>query len=87
MRALEPGTKLRAYTLEHRIGRGAEGDVWFAHSMHGRPVALKARPNTDDKDAQRFRAEFARLRTLRIPGVVHVLDAGADQGYLFFTMA
>jgi len=86
MRALETGTKLRAYTLEHRIGRGAEGDVWFARNIRGAAVALKARPNTDDRDALRFRAEFARLRTLRIPGVVHVLDAGADQGYLFFTM-
>jgi len=86
MRSLEPGTKLRAYTLEHRIGRGGEGDVWFARDISGHPVAIKARINTDDVDAQRFRAEFARLRTTRIPGVVHVLDAGADQGYLFFTM-
>ena len=86
MRSLEPGTKLRAYTLEHRIGRGGEGDVWFARDISGYPVAIKARLNTDDRDAQRFRAEFARLRTTRIPGVVHVLDAGADQGYLFFTM-
>jgi serine/threonine protein kinase len=86
MRALEPGTKLRAYTLEHRIGRGGEGDVWFARDIRGKAVALKARANTDGSDAQRFRAEFARLRTLRIPGVVRVLDAGTDQGYLFFTM-
>ncbi len=86
MRPLDAGTKLRAYTLEHRIGRGGEGDVWFARDIRGKAVALKARPNTDDKDAQRFRSEFSRLRTLRIPGVVQVLDAGTDQGYLFFTM-
>ena len=86
MRPLEPNTKLRGYTLQHRIGRGGEGDVWLATDMAGQEVAIKARPNTDDRDAQRFRAEFARLRTTRIPGVVHVLDAGADQGYLFFTM-
>jgi len=86
MRPLDPGTKLRAYTLEHRIGRGGEGDVWFARNIRGQAVAIKARPNSDDNDARRFRAEFARLRTLRLPGVVQVLDAGADQGYLFFAM-
>jgi len=86
MRPLEPGMQLREYRLEHRIGRGGEGDVWLALHMRGKPVALKARPHTDDNDAHRFRAEFARLRTLRIPGVVRVLDVGADQGYLFFTM-
>jgi tRNA A-37 threonylcarbamoyl transferase component Bud32 len=86
MRPLETGMQLREYRLEHRIGRGGEGDVWLALHMRGQPVALKARPHTDDQDAHRFRAEFARLRTLRIPGVVRVLDVGADQGYLFFTM-
>ena len=86
MRPLESGMQLREYRLEHRIGRGGEGDVWFALHLRGQPVAIKARPHTDDKDAQRFRAEFARLRTLRIPGVVRVVDVGADQGYLFFAM-
>ena len=86
MRPLTPGLQLRAYQLKHRIGRGGEGDVWAAQHMSGRMVALKARPHTDDRDSMRFRAEFERLRTLRLPGVVRVLDTGADQGYLFFTM-
>ncbi|MEC8191766.1 MAG: serine/threonine-protein kinase [Myxococcota bacterium] len=86
MRPLTPGLQLRAYQLKRRIGRGGEGDVWAAQHMSGRMVALKARPHTDDRDSMRFRAEFERLRTLRLPGVVRVLDTGADQGYLFFTM-
>lgn len=86
LRPLEAGLQLRAYRLEHRIGRGGEGDVWLAKDMKGRSVALKARPHTDDRDSMRFRSEFERLRTLRLPGVVQVLDTGADQGYLFFTM-
>ena len=86
MRPLAAGLQLRAYQLLHRIGRGGEGDVWLANNMKGQQVALKARPHTDDRDSLRFRSEFSRLRTLRIPGVVQVLDTGADQGYLFFTM-
>jgi tRNA A-37 threonylcarbamoyl transferase component Bud32 len=86
MRALAAGLQLREYCLEHRIGRGGEGDVWMALDLDGKAVALKARPHTDDQDAQRFRSEFTRLRTLQLPNVVRVLDVGADQGYLFFTM-
>ena len=86
VRPLESGMQLREYRLEHRIGRGGEGDVWYAKHLRGQAAAIKARPHTDDKDSQRFRAEFARLRTLRIPGIVRVVDAGADQGYLFFAM-
>ena len=86
MHPLAAGLQLRAYRLLHRIGRGGEGDVWAAKHLNGRMVALKARPHTDDRDSMRFRSEFERLRTLRLPGVVQVLDTGADQGYLFFTM-
>ena len=44
MRKLTAGLQLRAYQLQHRIGRGGEGDVWLAHDMKGQHVALKARP-------------------------------------------
>lgn len=85
MRPLQPGLTLRSYRLEHMLGFGASGQVWLAHDTRGREVALKACPKGEGDD-QQFRREFEKLRTLRLPGVVRVLDAGSDQGYLFFTM-
>ncbi len=86
MRPLQPGLTLRSYRLEHLLGFGASGQVWLARDHGGREVALKARPREGGGDEQRFRQEFEKLRTLRLPGVVRVLDTGADQGYVFFTM-
>ena len=85
MRPLQPGLSLRTYRLESLLGVGAAGQVWRARGPRGGLVALKARPRAEG-DEQRFRQEFEKLRTLRVPGVVRVLDSGADQGYLFFTM-
>ena len=87
MRPLETGLHLRSWRLEHRIGRGGHGDVWLASGSKGQQAALKIRPHTDDADALRFRKEFERLRTLRLPGVIRVLGTGADQGYIYFAMA
>jgi len=86
MRPLETGLHLRSWRLEHRIGRGGHGDVWLASDSRGQQAALKIRPHTDDADALRFRKEFERLRTLRLPGVIRVLGTGADQGYIYFAM-
>lgn len=62
------------------------GQVWLARDTRGRAVALKARERRGGADEQSFRQEFEALRTLRVPSVVRVLDTGADQGYVFFTM-
>ena len=86
MRPLQPGLTLRSYRLEHLLGFGASGQVWLARDTRDREVALKARKREGGGDEQRFRQEFEKLRTLRLPGVVRVLDTGADEGYIFFTM-
>ena len=86
MRPLAPGLTLRRYRLQRRLGTGAFGDVWLAQTTKGNSVALKARPRKGGEDEREFRLEFERLRTLRIPSVVQVLDIGSDQGYVFFTM-
>ena len=85
MSRLTAGMSLRSYRLVRRLGIGAEGEVWEARGANGIPIALKARPRKAGEEP-RLRREFERLRTLRLPSVIRVLDVGADQGYLFFTM-
>ncbi|MDG1480985.1 MAG: serine/threonine-protein kinase [Myxococcota bacterium] len=85
MSRLSAGMSLRSYRLVRRLGVGAEGEVWEARGADGVPIALKARPRKAGEEP-RLRREFERLRTLRLPSVIRVLDVGADQGYLFFTM-
>lgn len=60
--------------------------MWLARTTRGDAVALKARERRGGSDEQAFRREFEKLRTLRVPSVVRVLDTGTDQGYVFFTM-
>ncbi len=86
MRPLEPGLTLRSYRLVRRLGVGGVGQVWLAHDTRGAAVALKARARLGGEDERRFRSEFEKLRTLRLPGVVRVFDTGVDQGYAYFTM-
>jgi hypothetical protein len=83
---IQTGLTLRKWRLEHRIGIGGHGEVWMATSSRGVQAALKIRPHTDDAQSTRFRKEFERLRTLRLPGVIRVLDTGVDQGYIYFAM-
>jgi Protein kinase domain len=86
VRTLEPGLALRSYRLVRRLGVGGDGEVWVATDPRGHRVALKLRPAEGGAQERRFRKEFERLRTLRLPNVVRVLDAGTDQGWVFFTM-
>ena len=85
MRSLEPGTKLRAYTLEHRIGRGGEGDVWFA-----RHLGLPRRHQGSTQHRRQRRAALrggvcARGRPA-FPASFTCSMQGQTKGYLFFTM-
>ncbi|HKU15142.1 MAG TPA: serine/threonine-protein kinase [Steroidobacteraceae bacterium] len=75
------GTRIGAYTLEERIGRGGMGEVWLARRSDGRyegraavkllDAALLGRPAE-----QRFVREGSLLAELRHPNIAQLIDAG-----------
>jgi len=84
------GTRIEAYTLEERIGRGGMGEVWVARRSDGRyqgraavkllDIELLGRPAE-----QRFVREGSVLAELRHPNIAHLIDAGvasSGQPYL-----
>lgn len=84
------GTRIGAYTLEERIGRGGMGEVWLARRSDGRyegsaavkllDAALLGRPAE-----QRFVREGSLLAELRHPNIAQLIDAGvapSGQPYL-----
>lgn len=70
------------YVLEREIGAGAMGSVHEAVNREdGARVAIKVlRPEfaSDSAIRRRFRREVSALRALDHPGIVRVLDFGAD---------
>lgn len=75
------------YTLLRHLGHGAHGDVWVAHDrILGEPVALKWMRFVHGKMQARIRREIATLRTLRFPGIVHLIDEGIAEGRPFLVM-
>lgn len=76
-----PGDTFGNYRIDGVIGQGATGVVFDAtHLITARPVALKIlRPGVADEAAlRRFRREAATLGRLSHPGIVSVLDGGAQ---------
>lgn len=85
------GTTLSGrYRLESRIGSGGMSTVYRAHDETlERFVAIKLmnREVTSDSDQlERFRREARAVARLSHPNIVHVIDAGEDEGrpYIVF---
>ncbi len=75
------------YALVEPIGRGAHGEVWRAiDRVTGRVVAVKRLRVSGLLDPARLRREIATLRRLRVPGVVRLLDEGAEGDEPFVVM-
>ena len=74
------------YRLLALLGRGGHGEVWAAEDLLlGGEVALKLlhdRPG----EPPHVRREIATLRSLRLPGVVRLLDEGMDGERPFLVM-
>lgn len=75
------------YTLERRLGRGGQAEVWSARDrITGASVAVKILSEGTSLRAARARREVSTLRMLRLPGVVRLLDEGIDDGREFLVM-
>lgn len=75
-----PGT-IGDYAVERRIGRGANGEVFAVRAPDGRVLALKRllpHAAATERARERLRREAGVLRELAHPGIVAVVDVGAD---------
>ena len=73
--------------LDRLIGGGGSGDVYEAHDCRGEQrAALKLVRGLSRDGTHAVRREIALLRWLRIPGVVRLIDDGAEHGAVFCVM-
>jgi len=78
------------YELDEVVGSGGMATVWRAHDrVLDRAVAVKilhARLADDPAFVERFNAEATAAARLTHPNIVHVFDAGTDDGVAFIVM-
>jgi streptogramin lyase len=84
------GTTVAGYRIERLLGRGGMGRVYLAEDARlGRKVALKLLDPELAED-ERFRERFIResrlAASLDHPNVVHIYEAGEQDGVLFIAM-
>ncbi len=79
------------YRLERKLSEGGGGVVWEAVDPQERHIALKflkwSPTKTREEVADRFKNEFAILKTLAHPNIAEIYDFGLDSesGLYFFT--
>jgi len=87
---MQPGDRIGHYELIEELGHGGMGTVFRAKDLNSsREIALKVLPpelSLNPALLQRFRREVMTLRQLRHPGIVRVLDVGADGRTNYFAM-
>ncbi|MGI5220043.1 protein kinase domain-containing protein [Nocardia sp. CA-290969] len=84
------GAAFAGYRIEGVLGRGGMGTVYLArHPRLPRSVALKLldhEVSTDTELVRRFEREADVIARLEHPGIIGVLDRGADDGHLWIAM-
>lgn len=84
------GAAFAGYRIERVLGRGGMGTVYLArHPRLPRSVALKLlnhEVSTDTELVRRFEREADVIARLEHPGIIGVLDRGADDGHLWIAM-
>lgn len=87
---LGAGVTFAGYRVEKVLGQGGMGTVYLAqHPRLPRSVALKMlnrEVSTDPELVRRFEREADVVARLEHPGIVGVLDRGADGGHLWIAM-
>lgn len=83
---LKPGTKIGGYRIIERLGRGASASVYLCHNKQGEAFAVKVRRRGITAADRRFVREFEALRSLRLPGVVRVFEAGLESTLIWYSM-
>ncbi len=79
------------YRLRNKLSEGGGGVVWSATDQGGREIALKFLKLSPSKSkhelAERFKNEFAILKSLSHPNIAQIYDFGVDAqtGLYFFT--
>ncbi|MCU0511673.1 MAG: serine/threonine protein kinase [Anaerolineae bacterium] len=89
MQALQPGTRIKSYTLEALLGRGASGEVWRATDGK-KTVAIKFMNEalltgaSAAKHRQRLEREVKALTTLQHPNIpaLYEYDLSVERPYL-----
>jgi len=86
-------TTIGGYTVTRELGQGGMGRVFQALSPQGATVAVKTMLLAEGLSArarwetvERFQREARAARSLSHPGIVQVLDIGADQDTFFIVM-
>src|SRR3954469_291568 len=76
---LPEGTRFGPWSLQHLIGRGGAGEVYFAIRADGafqQRAAIKVLQRGAVAEATRFQAEREILARLEHPGIARLLDGG-----------
>ncbi len=82
--ALEPGTRIGAYTVVRKLASGGMGTVYLAARSSGdfeQTVAVKVVTSPTDRGEvlERFKAERQTLARLNHPNISRLLDGGATE--------
>ena len=87
---MRAGERVAHYELLEELGQGGMGAVFRSKDLNtGQEVALKILPpelSLNPALLQRFRREVMTLRQLHHPGIVRILDVGAENRTNYFAM-
>ncbi len=76
------GTVVGVWKIEHLIGRGGMGDVYYAvraDGLYQQKVALKLIQNIAKSRATLFESERKRLALMDHPGIARIIDGGTTE--------
>ena len=82
-------TRLGAYTLIKRLGKGGTGQVWLARDFHGNLVALKSLQEAfagDERQISRLQREARAMASLPHHNICQVYEVGETDGLHYIAM-